>query len=130
MSAPPARTTAAVSIVELKNKPKKQAVSDKVPAMLSIMLDVLTDANLDSQQRVVEMLKESKVWLAVCCVVVCTHDGIGYSTVVVLRKGGLCNMFRDEGSDLKATKSDSGSRVSFGAAVRCASRPLEIQMSR
>lgn len=38
-----------------------QAVSDKVPAMLSIMFDVLTDANLDSQQRVVEMLKESKV---------------------------------------------------------------------
>lgn len=29
--------------------------------MLSIMFDVLTDANLDSQQRVVEMLKESKV---------------------------------------------------------------------
>lgn len=29
--------------------------------MLSIMYDVLTDANLDSQQRVVEMLKESKV---------------------------------------------------------------------
>lgn len=39
----------------------KKAVSDKVPAMLSIMFDVLTDANLDSQQRVVEMLKESKV---------------------------------------------------------------------
>lgn len=32
-----------------------------MPAMLSIMFDVLTDANLDSQQRVVEMLKESKV---------------------------------------------------------------------
>lgn len=29
--------------------------------MLSIMFDVMTDANLDSQQRVVEMLKESKV---------------------------------------------------------------------
>lgn len=34
---------------------------DKVPSMLSIMYDVLTDAKLDSQQRVVEMLKESKV---------------------------------------------------------------------
>ena len=29
--------------------------------MFSIMYDVITDANLDSQQRVVEMLKESKV---------------------------------------------------------------------
>ncbi|CAN0332809.1 unnamed protein product [Hapterophycus canaliculatus] len=32
--------------------------------MLSIMFDVMTDANLDSQQRVVEMLKESKARLA------------------------------------------------------------------
>lgn len=40
---------------------RNQAVADKVPAMLSIMFDVMTDANLDSQQRVVEMLKESKV---------------------------------------------------------------------
>lgn len=38
-----------------------QAVVDKVPDMLNIMFDVITDANLDSQQRVVEMLKESKV---------------------------------------------------------------------
>lgn len=36
-------------------------MADKVPDMLKIMLDVMTDANLDSQQRVVEMLKESKV---------------------------------------------------------------------
>lgn len=41
----------------------RQAVADKVPSMLSIMYDVLTDAKLDSQQRVVEMLKESKVIL-------------------------------------------------------------------
>lgn len=32
-----------------------------MPSMLSIMFDVMTDANLDSQQRVVEMLKESTV---------------------------------------------------------------------
>ena len=38
-----------------------QVVADKVPDMLDIMFDVMTDANLDSQQRVVEMLKESKV---------------------------------------------------------------------
>lgn len=38
-----------------------QAVVGKVPSMFSIMYDVLTDAKLDSQQRVVEMLKESKV---------------------------------------------------------------------
>lgn len=38
-----------------------QAVTDKVPEMLNIMYDVMTDAKLDSQQRVVEMLKESKV---------------------------------------------------------------------
>ncbi|CAN0493283.1 unnamed protein product, partial [Ectocarpus sp. 12 AP-2014] len=41
-----------------------KAVADKVPDMLSIMFDVMTDANLDSQQRVVEMLKESKARLA------------------------------------------------------------------
>ncbi|CAN0127407.1 unnamed protein product [Ectocarpus sp. 6 AP-2014] len=41
-----------------------KAVSDKVSDMLSIMFDVMTDANLDSQQRVVEMLKESKARLA------------------------------------------------------------------
>ncbi|CAM9995807.1 unnamed protein product, partial [Laminaria digitata] len=40
-----------------------KAVVDKVPDMLDIMFDVMTDANLDSQQRVVEMLKESKARL-------------------------------------------------------------------
>ncbi|CAM9808892.1 unnamed protein product, partial [Discosporangium mesarthrocarpum] len=40
-----------------------KAVTAKVPQMMSIMFDVLTDANLDSQQRVVEMLKESKARL-------------------------------------------------------------------
>ena len=49
----------------------RQAVSDKVPSMLSIMFDVLTDANLDSQQRVVEMLKESKVRCAAIVSPVC-----------------------------------------------------------
>ncbi|CAM9175968.1 unnamed protein product, partial [Ascophyllum nodosum] len=40
-----------------------KAVADKAPNMFSIMYDVITDANLDSQQRVVEMLKESKARL-------------------------------------------------------------------
>lgn len=39
----------------------RKAVVDKVPEMLNIMFDVMTDAKLDSQQRVIEMLKESKV---------------------------------------------------------------------
>lgn len=58
--APTARTLFACPVLDEQHC-NKQAVSDKVPAMLSIMFDVLTDANLDSQQRVVEMLKESKV---------------------------------------------------------------------
>ncbi|CAM9341622.1 unnamed protein product, partial [Choristocarpus tenellus] len=40
-----------------------KAVTEKVPQLMSIVFDVLTDANLDSQQRVVEMLKETKARL-------------------------------------------------------------------
>jgi arginine repressor len=36
-----------------------KAVSAKTPELLNIIREVVTDAKLDSQQRVVEMLKES-----------------------------------------------------------------------
>lgn len=55
------RLNALLSVAIERPTNSHQAVADKVPAMLSIMFDVMTDANLDSQQRVVEMLKESKV---------------------------------------------------------------------
>ena len=37
-----------------------KAVQDKIPELLNIMIDVLTDCNFGNQQRILEMLKESK----------------------------------------------------------------------
>lgn len=38
-----------------------KAVTDKVPAMFNLMKEVLTDSNLNNQQRAIEFLRESKI---------------------------------------------------------------------
>ncbi len=65
-----------------------KAVSDKAPELFSIMHSVMTDANLDSQQRAVELLKQKKAFLEMSMV------GSGHSYVATrlaarLTHGGL-----------------------------------------
>ncbi len=67
---------------------KGKAMSDKAPELFSVMYSVLTDSKLDSQQRVVEMLKETKAGLEESAV----SSGHSYASMRIgarLTLGGL-----------------------------------------
>eukprot|EP01084_Bolivina_argentea_P177645 307161_1 len=67
---------------------KGKAMSDKAPELFSVMHSVLTDSKLDSQQRAVEMLKESKARMEMSIV----SSGHSYASMRIgarLSLGGL-----------------------------------------
>ncbi len=67
---------------------KGKAMSDKAPELFSVMHSVLTDSKLNSQQRAVEMLKESKARMETCIV----SSGHSYASMRIgarLSLGGL-----------------------------------------